>query len=245
VFVVRADGEMAVMSVMTDKEVLGWSRFTTWVDGDPNMGFKDCVVVKADSGDGVVKDTLYVIVERPNGTFIEALTEDNTHCFDHFYVGEDDPAKTTWTGADTLEMYDAGVVGDGLNYGTVSVTSGGDFMLDEAVSAIVVGFPYTCTFESLTIRPSFSGESVRGRTIRLIDVEVDVLDSIQCKVNGYEALGRTWGDDVLDGPLPAFTGMENVKVAGNIGKSPTITVTVDTPFRCTLLALTIKIKVGE
>ncbi|WP_374632852.1 hypothetical protein [Ferrovibrio sp.] len=118
-FVPREDGEMAVFGYVTDggnreNDIIGWSRWTT--DG----WFTDACVVKTDHGDGYKIDTLYALIERDTGIFIEALTEDKVFV-DHWYIGASETAKATWSGLRTLFGEELQVVADGFVQPNVTV----------------------------------------------------------------------------------------------------------------------------
>ena len=95
IFVPRNDGEMAVLTIDTSNKVLAWSRFVT--DGE----YADACVCNVAAGGAAQQATAYFMVQRDNGVFLEALTEDGVY-LDHYYYGLSGTAKTTWWGMDTL-----------------------------------------------------------------------------------------------------------------------------------------------
>jgi len=128
--------QMGVLSVNVEREVLGWSRFTT--DGT----FLSATVCATDHGDGFNKDTLYVLVERDNAVTLEALTEEDIY-LDCYFTGTDS-AKTTWTSteADVLDTLTVQIVADGAvqNSDTVADQGGGAYGVVLGRTALEVSF---------------------------------------------------------------------------------------------------------
>lgn len=114
-FVPRSDGELAVLTIDTPAKVLAWSRFVT--DG----AFHDACVVATDHGDGNQIDTLYLLVERENGIFIEAMTELAVY-LDNYHYGNSVTAKPSWFGINSLVGQTVRVVADGFVIPPLTVT---------------------------------------------------------------------------------------------------------------------------
>lgn len=140
-FVPRSDGELCVLTIDTEREVKAWSRWVTAGE------FKDVVVVATDHGDDNRVDTLYAVIERDTGLFLEAWTEEKIYV-DHWYVGASETAKATWSGLRTLIGEEVQIVGDGLVQqsqtieGTVnaaSVAAGGTGYATDDVLTVVGG----------------------------------------------------------------------------------------------------------
>lgn len=194
-FVPRSDGELCVLTIDTEREVKAWSR---WITAG---SFKDAVVVSTDHGDGYRIDTLYVVVERATGIFLEAWTEEKIYT-DHWYIGTADPAKATWSGLRTLIGQEVQIVGDGLVQesqtvqGTVnaaSVVAGGTGYATNNILTVVGG-----TGTAATLR--VTGQS--GGVITTVSVE-------------------TAGNYTVPPPNP-------VSVTGGAGSGATFNLTVGT-----------------
>lgn len=235
VFVVRSDGTMAVMTVNVDKAVLGWSRRTT--QGE----FKDCVVVATDHGDGYTVDTLYVVVERDNGVFLEALTEEDVYV-DHWHRGYNASGQTTWSGLTSLANQTVQIVCDGVVHTPLTVTGGGAITLDRSADEIYVGLGYTSTLKTMPLTFSINSKIKRGERIRKCRCFINLFATRQLKVDGYEIYFRSFGGNILDRALPAFTGTEQIRLSG-ISADPSIIITVDQPVSATVLTLATELRV--
>lgn len=240
-FVPREDGEMAVFSYVSstapnEGDIFGWNRWTT--DGS----FIDVVVVSTDHGDGNKIDTLYALVERENGVFLEALTEDKVYV-DHWYVGSDTPAKTHWTGLATLEGQEVQVIADGYVQPPVTVQAGGEIDIAEPVENIVVGLGYESFAETLDLSIIAGGKIRRGDEIILKKATVKLFETLALNVQGRTLRFRSLDSDDFSDPLQEFSGDKEKAISGR-GPNQTVTFNVTSPLQCTLLGLSTEYKVG-
>lgn len=232
-FVVREDGEIAVLTVDTDQEVQAWSRFTT--DGN----FRYAQVTTADHGDGAI-ETLFTIVSRDTGVYLECLTEEEVY-LDHWYTGTD-TAKTTWSGLTTLEGETISVVGDDVDQGNYTVSSG-SITLTNAAATIYAGLDYTGTVVTHDF-VNFLNNIIRGRQITKKRVIVELYNSKTLTIDTYRVPFRSLGDGLLDEPIAAFTGQKEVRVKGSPGRDQYITLTMNEPFPCTIVGVTTEVLLG-
>jgi len=236
-FVVRADGEIAVCTIDQEKNVLGWSRFKT------NGLFKRVIVVSADHGDGL-KETLYALIERDNGTFLEYLTEEDVF-LDCHYVLTSGTAKTNWTGVTGLSGETCSVLADGLVHADTAVNGSGAFELVETAYTVHIGHEYTSLVETQDIVISIENQIKRVDDIRKVRARVELLDTKSLTVDGYPVPLRRLGDDLLDEPLPSFTGLASVTLGGSGYRSPTLTLSVSSPLPCTIASIVTDIKLRD
>jgi len=176
IFTVRSDGILLCFTYLKEQQVLGW---THW---DTNGSFESCAVIPNGT-----YDELWVVVNRPFGTFIERLAQrlPTTDTKDQFHVdcGIDySGAPTTGiSGLDYLEGQSVMVLGDGNVMGPFVVSSG-SITLGKAVSLAHIGLSYTCDAESLNIElPSQDGTS-QGRRQRVAAVTLRFVNSLGGKV---------------------------------------------------------------
>lgn len=236
--VVREDGEMAVLTIDSQKGVEGWWRRTT--DGK----FHGAEVAASVDANGQNIDTLYCVVERENGVYLEALTDQDVY-LDHWYDGTSGTAKTNWTGLSTLEGEEVTVVGDGLVNGIYTVNSG-EIDLSTAVEEIYVGLPYTSTLETHNLVVFLSSEIVRGRQVTKKRVIADVYNTKSMSVDGYAITSfRQKPGPLLDAELQAFTGQIEKRVKGNPRRDQTISITVTEPLPCIITSLTTEALLGD
>ena len=229
IFIVNGDGTMSVLSLDTDKEVYGWSTFST--EGD---------VISACT----VDDTLYVLVERSGVACLEKLTTDEIY-LDSWYRGTDVTGKTSWTGATTLAGETVGVMASENDtdldtyyvHDDVTIGSSGEFTTNEALKAVAVGHRYTCTLQTLPIAFGSNGQLIRGTNMRVVRVEIRVRKTKQFTVEGYQVSERVIGDSILDANLPNIDKIIGIGV-NTKGNNPTLTVQSSDPNPLRILGLT-------
>lgn len=251
-FIPREDGEMAVLSLDTGKQVLGWARWKSMnPDGSPAK-ILDAAVVETTHNSAVgAIPTLYVVVERiidgNTRVFVEALTEEDVY-LDHWYTGQNDPAKADWTGLITLPNSTVTVLGDGLVVGDFTVNGSGEFTLTTAVSTIHAGLHYRGLIETMKLPITDRGILVRGRPTKVKQAVVDLYNTLALAINGYPIRFRNFGPDLLDQPLVPFTGQKRIKISNRgsgVQRDPTVQMTVDEPVPCTILTLAVDVEFAD
>lgn len=243
VCVTRSDGQLAMMTIDQAKDVQGWSRIVT-------QGFViACAVVAVDVG-GFLKDTLYIAVERANGTYIEAMNDplDLPVYLDSWFFGTADPAQTHWEGLTKLANQVVQVVGDGTVQQPVVVSVGGTIDIGVAVKEIYVGLGYTSTLITMPYSPVVDGMQKRGLQIAKKRAFVNVYNTKQLNIDGYEMLDREITINTINAPLPAFTGTISSRLGGPndpISTDPVITLTVSNPTPATVLGINTDLEVRK
>lgn len=248
VFVVRSDGKMCVMTTDMGNTVYGWA---VW---DTQGEFLDCVVATADNGDGLARETLYVLVERDNGIFLESLTEDEVY-LDCWHIGTSEESQRHWSGIEPLAGMDINVLADGLVQSfngnmDIPVTDGvddGEFDLDFPVFDIVAGLQYESVMETMRLFINVGGQALRGEYFRKVAAIIDLMDTATCVVDGRSVAFRSWNNDLLDGPLVPFSGTKEITLGttkpGGRSKDPTVVVSTNQPLPMNLLGLVTKGKI--
>jgi len=238
-FIVNANGNAVCVSIDTEKEVFGFSSFTT------NGFFISATEVDND---------LYVLTQRigPDGstlkTHLEKLTEDELY-LDHYYIGTTDTAKTDWTGATTLANQNvslvAAVSGTDLDnavvHNNVAVDGSGAFTIDYDAYAIAVGYGYDATVETLPIAFSVNNNLVRGERHRKVGAEVAVKNTKYFKCDGYQITDRRLGTSLLDTDLPALNTVVPVNLKGTTNNQ-TVTLLSDLPLPFQVNGLTVEVR---
>ncbi|MEG3619615.1 hypothetical protein V5T82_14200 [Magnetovibrio sp. PR-2] len=238
VFVLNDDGTATVCMINVEKDILGWSDITT------NGTFNSFKVCNADHGNGK-KDTLYAIVSRTNGVYLEHLTEDEVF-LDCYYEDTNGTATDTWGAYAPLANEEVQVVtgelGTPLVHGVVTADGSGNITLNEEVTDIQVGYTITREFESLPLSPIVQGQLLRGRRIRVVEVELNIEDTYSINVQGKNKTFRYHGDNLLDQALTAFTGTTKFKLGG-FSTDPTISISVTDPTEAKVRGYTVTIAV--
>lgn len=235
VWCVRADGQMAAMTMDRDEGVLAWVRIIT--DG----AYESVACIPGATGDEV-----WTIVRRTIGGVTKRYVErmDESLFADCAISGTSGPGASVWAGLSHLEGKSVDVKADGAYMGRFIVT-GGTITLDRDAFAVQVGLPYTTTVKLL--RPELqSGEgTAQGNNMRIHEVSLLFDNTIGGKVNGDELTTRQFGSDLLDQPPPAATGFDRLGITGWMRADAPIEITQDEPFPFHLLSVIRKLTVNS
>lgn len=217
--VVVNDGDLCVMGINVEREVVGWTRWTT------NGTFKQIVEVD---------DSLYCLVERTNGLFLEKLTTDDVYLDCHHTSSS---TSSSYTGANGLQGQTVKVIANGNTHADITVTAAGNFTLNEVSSDTQIGYGYTSTAKTLPITFNLGNSLVSGEKVRKLFAELQMHKSKSAKVDSKTVSFRTLGSGLLDQPIAEFTGIKRIRLNGYTSQ-PQVTIQVDEPLAFTLLSLT-------
>jgi len=246
VFIVNNNGELAVFGINVEKQVAGWSRFTT------NGKFKKVVAVNDGDTDPETQ-RLYALVERTrkkdDGTDItcyhlERLTE-NTIYLDGYVPVDNTPADASITGLTVFANQTVNIEADGIVHADKTIgtfAGGGDLTLDDNYSAVNIGYNYTSKLTTLTLPVQLNGQPYRGEQITKVSSLVNVNNTQALTIDGTDISFRFTGQS-LDSPISPFTGTKKLFIGG-VSTDPTVELTVSTPLQCTVLGVTTEVKFG-
>ena len=216
VYIVNADGTMAVLGVSAEQQILGFFKYET-KNGDK---IKSAWVHNINNDDGTNDDRLFLLVERSNGVQYEVMssTQLDNDAFIHLHSWCNvtaDPASKTFTGLDELKDEDVSVVNStGIDLGDFTVNSSGTLVIDTEETDIYVGIPYTSTFETMNIDIPLETGSTKGLPMRLVAVQVDVQDTQYFQISEgvrndsiQDISFRRYDEDLFDSALPSKTGL--------------------------------------
>lgn len=224
--VVMADGGIATLTAFRAEKVAAWTRQET--DG-------------AFLAVAVAGDATYVLVTRGSQTFVERF--DPALGVDAGLSGTADPAKTVWTGLDHLEGRTVKIVADGVVAPDQAVTAG-KITLAVPASSVQAGLPFVHAIEPL---PPPGG----GKPVRPVAVTLRLKDTAALRLDVGRGLSdvpfRRFGEGLLDGPAPVFTGDRTVRAAGwrRGGTEPLWRIEQATPLPFTLLSVATEVAGSE
>jgi hypothetical protein len=235
-YVTREDGEMAVLCVDASRNVLAWSRRKT------RGIFRAVNVAQVVDQNGRSRECLFAVVQRTlndvDRVFLEAQTAEDVF-LDHFYTGTNPTPKTNWTGLTTLIGETVTAMGDGFELGTYVVDGTGAIDVNEPVSSIQVGLPYTAEMTPLNIVVGRETITRKGSPIRKIRATVDVIETKTLAVDGIPAVFRNFGNNLLDQPIQPFSGTKEIRLRGWL-KDQTFSVQALKPQPCVVLAVSLE-----
>lgn len=231
-WLVRADGQIATLTVDASQEVLAWSRQFT--EGEYES------IATIPNG---IADEVWVVVKRQvNGESVRYIERFNadvySHCCKQF---SSEQGQRVFEGLDHLEGKTVDVVADGAVMQRRQVVNGA-ISIERAAYKVVVGLPYKTSVETLDIEIQGSTGTVQGSNKRVGEVVLRFMTTTGCSVNGDVLPFRNFGEEVLDKPAPMFTGDYKIE---SLGWNNSITIEQDQPLPFYLLAVIKKVTVND
>lgn len=213
------EGDICVMGVNVEREVIGWSRWTT------NGNFLQLTEVD---------DSLYALVSRTNGIFLEKLTDEDVY-LDCFYSSSS--TSSQYAAANGLHNETVSVIADGTVHNNVTVTAAANFTLDRVSSSTQIGYSFTSTAKTLPITFQVGNSLITGEKVRKMFAELQFDNTKSAKVDNVVIPFRNLGNNLLDVGIVPFNGIKRVRLTG-YSTQPQLTITVNEPLPMTLLSLT-------
>lgn len=232
-FVVNADGTLAVLNSKQSQGLNGWSLCST------KGKFLDVCVIN---------DTTYFAVSRViNGVtkyFIEHW-DDNAR-LDLGVTLTSGTKKDTWTDS-RLAYFNGtkvGIYADDLPYGEVEV-SNNTLQLDFPVNKIEVGIPFEWAAETMPAVVELDDFTLIGKKYRVARVSVQLQDTAGIYINGVQVCNRYFGKNAWDTDDILINGTKTVKQLGwfsdEYGKEATVRCTGTSLQPATILSSTMEI----
>jgi hypothetical protein len=198
-FLVRADGRFATLTVYRAEAVAAWTLHET--QGN---------VISV----SVVGDSVYLLIKRNEDYMIE-LVDDNLH-LDSALSGDHTSPTTTWSGLDHLNGQTISIVADGKVQPDQSVISG-EIVIGEPAYHLQAGLPFTHIIEPLP--PSNISEIGYARAVRLVEATFRISNTSALTLDtgrglksiSLNTLGTT---TLLNAPPPLISGDIKVKAYG-------------------------------
>lgn len=234
-FMVRADGVMATMTVDRDQDVIGWARQIT--DG----AFESAASIPTETGDQV-----WVVVRRnvngQNVRYIERFVTDvRVDCgVNATSVG----GATVWGGLAHLEGKTVDIVADGVVMQQQLVV-GGQVTIPRMAFATSIGLNFKTRIKTLTPEAAGTTGSSQGNSMRIGEVTLRFLETIGCKINGQIIAFRDLGPQILDKPPVLFTGVHRLENLGWERGQASLVIEQDQPLPFHLLNVIKKITIND
>lgn len=222
VYIVNADGTIAVFNLLRDQNVIAFTKWTT-------DGLFESVTV--------LDDTPYFIVNRDGNRMLECLN--SALYFDHA-VEASSIVTTTASGFDHLDGMDVRALADGTVQGAQTVVLGDlEFAFEPA--EVQAGLDFTVTIKTMPLNVDFGNGPTLSRRKRFVEASLLVYESLGLLVDGHRIPDTQFGEDVLDdAPIP-FTGMKQAYVHGWTDIAQ-LTITQTDPLPMTLTGLVLEVE---
>lgn len=233
------DGALRAMTYERDNKVMAWQRHST-----------DGLVESMAVIPGADRDELWACIQRTlNGSptyCIELLeTDEYADRVDRFFVDcgltYDGIPVSAVSGLEHLAGKTVAVQVDGAVHRNLVVSDAGTIALDVPGSIVHVGLPYTSMLKTLPLEGGAPGGSGQGKTKRIHEVTLRLLDSLGPKIGVNESsllpVPVRRGLDRMDSPPELFSGDYNVRIDSSYGLSPIVVLVQDQPAPLELLAI--------
>ncbi len=249
VWICQSDGTLLSFTYVQDQEVMSWARHTT--DGK----FRS-VAVAMNTTNGNQYETYFIVERTINGTtkkYVESMRIDEPSVTLPKYVDScltySGKSVTTLSGLSHLEGKQVCVIADGSSLGLMKV-SDGKVTLDDAASNIVIGLPYSSTFETLDIAVPRQDGTSYSRLKKLDEIVIQFKES----KSGLVGINTTNTADMeqIVMPVPSgigvpsalYTGFYRAEPMGGYENEAHISITQDEPFPMTVLAIVAGVTMG-
>lgn len=234
-YLVRADGVLATMTVDRDQDVIGWARQIT--DG----AFESVASIPTENGDQV-----WAVVRRTingqNVRYIERFATDLR--VDSGVNATSVGGSKVWGGLAHLEGKSVDIVADGVVM-QQQVVTGGQVTIPRNAFSTSIGLNFKTRIKTLTPEVTGNVGSAQGNSMRIGEISLRFLDTIGCKINGQTVSFRSTGEGVLDKATGLFTGVKRMEKLGWERGQATLDITQDQPLPFHLLNVIKKITIND
>lgn len=239
-FMPRADGVLATMTVDRDQDVIGWARQTT--DGF----YESVAAIPVEGG-----DQIWAVVRRViNGQTVRHIERFVEGCqVDDGIAATSAGGQATWSGLGHLEGKTVDIVADGVVMQRQLVV-GGQVTLPRTAKSVQIGLPFVTRIKTLTPEVQGSTGTAQGNSMRIGEITLRFLNTTGCKVKGsggYEQTisFRNLGEDVLDQPPPNFSGVRRLENLGWERGEAQLEIIQDQPLPFHLLSVIKKMTIND
>jgi hypothetical protein len=221
------DGSMAVYSILRSQNVVAPSEFIT--DGD----FLDV---------GVDVTDVYAVVSRE----FDGATKYFLELFGAQYFTDCAFVGTNASGASSLPHEDKSVVviTDGVPQGNETVTLGAITFDRPSTTSYEVGLGFVVLARTMPVELKLQSGSRVSFKKRIAQVSAIVDDSQHLNINNQAVPFRNFGSELLDEPVPVFTGIKRLDGVLGYSRDAQITITQTLPLKMNLIGLEYKVAVN-
>ena len=245
---VREDGQLIGLTYQREQQVVAWHRHI--FGGAFSTGNAVCETIATIPTDDKEYQS-WVIVKRT----IDGVTRRYVEYLNEFDFDEDDDtsfnfldsqlsyngsATTTISNLDHLEGQVVSVLADGSTHPDRTVTNG-SITLSRSSTKVKVGLPYTSILQTMRIDAGSQNGTSQAKTKRIYNITVRLYESIGVEVgpnlNNMEEIPFRSSAQLMNQPIPVFTGDKEVEFRGNYETDGFIFVRQTQPLPLTVLSL--------
>jgi hypothetical protein len=245
---VREDGQLIGLTYQREQQVVAWHRHI--FGGAFSTGTAVCETIATIPTNDKEYQT-WVIVKRT----IDGVTRRYVEYLNQFDFDEDD--ETSFNFLDSQLSYDGSATTtisnlDHLEGQVVSVLAGGSAHPDRTVTngfitlarsstKVKVGLPYTSILQTMRIDAGSQNGTSQAKTKRIYNITVRLYESLGVEVgpdlNNMESIPFRSSAQLMNTPIPVFTGDKEVEFRGNYETDGYIYVRQTQPLPLTVLSL--------
>jgi hypothetical protein len=245
---VREDGQLIGLTYQREQQVVAWHRHI--FGGAFSTGTAVCETIATIPTNDKEYQT-WVIVKRT----IDGVTRRYVEYLNQFDFDEDDEtsfnfldsqlsydgsATTTISNLDHLEGQVVSVLAGGSTHPDRTVTNG-SITLARSSTKVKVGLPYTSILQTMRIDAGSQNGTSQAKTKRIYNITVRLYESLGVEVgpdlNNMESIPFRSSAQLMNTPIPVFTGDKEVEFRGNYETDGHIYVRQTQPLPLTVLSL--------
>lgn len=234
VYVVNADGTVAVLSILRGEQLLAWSLFTT-------QGLVEDLAV-------VLREVYLVVKRFINGVekrFIEKL--DRNYYLDAGIISESEEATISHEVFLPLANQGVKVRADTFVLADNTVSSEGAIEIELDYKTIEVGLGFDVLIRLLPVDVNLGVKTLTGDWRRIVYAMIRTYKSrsfeVHCGRNIVRPVFRSLGSNLLDKPIDQYNGWKKVYLSGGITRDASIDIVQNEPVDFDLISIVIAVTV--
>lgn len=234
-FLVRADGVVATLTVDRDQDVVGWARQIT--DGH----YESVASIPAVDGEqmwAIVSRTVNGATVRYVERFVSGIRVDGG------VSASSGPGTAIWGGLAHLEGKTVDIVADGVVMQQQTVLAG-QITLPREAFAVQIGLPFKTLIKTLTPEVQGATGSAQGNSMRTGEITLRFLQTTGCNVNGQPIAFRNLGTQTLNKPPALFTGDHRLENLGWDRGNASLVIEQNQPLPFHLLCVIKKMTIND
>ena len=245
---VREDGQLIGLTYQREQQVVAWHRHI--FGGAFSTGNAVCETIATIPTNDKEYQTWVIVKRTIDGAtrrYVEYLNEfdfdeddDTSFNFLDSQLAYDGSATTTISNLDHLEGQVVSVLADGSAHPDRTVTNG-SITLARSSTKVKVGLPYTSILQTMRIDAGSQNGTSQAKTKRIYNITIRLFESIGVEVgpnlNNMESIPFRSSAQLMNEPIPVFTGDKEVEFRGNYETDGHIFVRQTQPLPLTVLSL--------
>ena len=245
---VREDGQLIGLTYQREQQVVAWHRHI--FGGAFSTGNAVCETIATIPTNDKEYQTWVIVKRTIDGVtrrYVEYLNQfdfdeddDTSFNFLDSQLSYDGSATTTISNLDHLEGQVVSVLADGSTHPDRTVTNG-SITLARSSTKVKVGLPYTSILQTMRIDAGSQNGTSQAKTKRIYNITVRLYESIGVEVgpnlNNMEEIPFRSSAQLMNEPIPVFTGDKEVEFRGNYETDGFIFVRQTQPLPLTVLSL--------